>query len=119
IGPVLMTVGPWKPVSLQMYRNRIVDLDVRTQVSEAFEAKLTADITLSEKIHGFLSFVLKWPDGSVEASISRKIASDSERCRLAFDWKPGKVALWYPVGYGTQALYTVEVQLTDEVRRSP
>lgn len=111
-----MTVGPWKPISLHTYQNRIADLDVRSQVSEALDVKLTADFTFSEKHPGFASFVLKNPDGSVEAS-ANKILTDTGHCKVAFDWEAGKLALWYPVGYGAQPLYTVEAELSDEVRK--
>ena len=31
-GPVLMTVGPWRPVRLETYTTRIAELDVRTNL---------------------------------------------------------------------------------------
>lgn len=109
-----MTVGPWKPILLQTYKNRITDLNVRSQVSEALDVKLSASFTLSEKAPGHASFVLKKPDGSVEAS-SNKISVDLGRAQVDFEWKAGQLQLWYPVGYGAQPLYTVEVELTDLV----
>jgi len=116
-GPTLMTVGPWKPISLQMYGNRIHNMDVRSQVSETLDVKLTAEFTCDEKIPGFLSFMLKAPDGSAVAS-TKKTLTDEGLCQVAFEWPPGALALWYPVGYGAQPLYTVEVELMDEVREA-
>lgn len=115
LGPVLMTVGPWKPIYLQTYKNRIVDLDVRSDISESLDVKLTADITFSTNAPGFASFVLRTPDGSIEASAS-KISTDTGHCEVSFNWAPGKLDLWYPVGYGAQPLYIAEVELVDEVR---
>jgi beta-mannosidase len=109
-----MTVGPWKPVSLQTYQNRIVDLDVRSDVSESLDVKLTADITFSEKAPGLASFVLRTPDGSKEVFLT-KTSTDAGHCKVASEWASGELDLWYPVGYGTQPLYTVEVELADEV----
>ena len=117
VGPILMTVGPWKPISLQMYENRINDMDVRSQVSEALGVKLTANFTCDEKIPGFLSFTLNAPDGSIVTS-ARKTLTDEGFSEVTFEWPPGALALWYPVGYGAQPLYTVEVELKDEVGRS-
>jgi beta-mannosidase len=110
-----MTIGPWKQIALHAYQNRISDVDVRSQVSESLAVKLTAELAFSRKGPGFASFVLKAPDGSIEASAS-KVPTDTGHCKVAFDWEPGKLDLWYPVGYGGQPMYTVEAELTDEVR---
>jgi beta-mannosidase len=110
-----MTIGPWKQIALHAYQNRISDVDIRNQVSESLAVNLTAELTFSEKGAGFASFVLRAPSGSMEASASR-IPTDTGHCKVAFDWAPGKLDLWYPVGYGAQPMYTVEIELTDEVR---
>ncbi|KAG5639016.1 hypothetical protein H0H81_007924 [Sphagnurus paluster] len=112
-GPVLMTVGPWKPVSLQFYKDRIVELDVRSQISEALDVKLTADIITSDKAPLLVSFILKAPDGSIAAS-AKNISTIAGVAKVAFDFAPGKLDLWYPVGYGKQPLYIVEVNLVNE-----
>lgn len=112
-GPVLMTVGPWKQIVLHTYHHRISDVDIRSQVSQSLAVKLTAELTFSERELGFASFILKAPDGSVEASVN-KISTDTGRCKVTFEWAPGKLDLWYPVGYGTQPMYAVEVELTSE-----
>ncbi|KAJ7904470.1 glycoside hydrolase family 2 protein [Mycena olivaceomarginata] len=105
-GPVLMTTGPWKPVSFHCYENRIFDLDVRTQVSESLDVKLTAKFSF-EKKKGFASFVLHKPDGSEEVS-APKMATDDGVSELTFDFPSGHLQLWYPVSQGEQPLYTVE-----------
>ncbi|KAJ6539298.1 glycoside hydrolase family 2 protein [Mycena capillaripes] len=111
-GPILMTTGPWKPISLISYENRITDLDARAQVSESLEVQLTAKISLLEKKKGYLSFVLKRPDGSEEVSAS-KIPTDDGVGQVSFAFSSGQLQLWYPVNYGDQPLYTVEVEITD------
>lgn len=114
LGPILMTVGPWKPITLQTYQNRITDVEIRNEVSEALDVKLSATLAFSEKAPGFASFTLLNPDGTVEAS-SNKISVGSGRAKVDFEWKAGQLQLWYPVGYGSQPLYTVEVKLLNEV----
>lgn len=109
-----MTVGPWKPIALHTYHNRIADLDIRTDVSEALDVKLTADISFSEKAPGTVSFVLKKPDGTVE--VQGDSTAESGQAQLKFEWAAGKLDLWYPVGYGKQPLYTVLTTLKDKVR---
>ncbi|KAJ7498968.1 glycoside hydrolase family 2 protein [Mycena latifolia] len=103
--------GPWKPISLQCYENRITDLDVRAQVSESLEVDLTAKVSF-EKRQGYASFVLKRPDGSVEVS-SPEMPTDNGNCDVSFTFPSGQLQLWYPVNYGEQPLYTVEVFITD------
>ncbi|KAF9482428.1 glycoside hydrolase family 2 protein [Pholiota conissans] len=113
-GPILMTVGPWKPIKLETYQNRITDFDVRAQVSEALDAKLSASFSFSEKTPGYASFILKKPDGSVEASAEKIPVNGAGVAKVNFEWQSGEIQLWYPVGYGAQPLYTVEASLTDK-----
>jgi beta-mannosidase len=116
-GPVLMTVGPWKPIALEFYESRIVELDIRSQISEALDVKLTAMLTFSdsETTSNYASFVLRKPDSSVEASVS-KIPISGGHASIDLEWRPGQLQLWYPVRYGSQPLYVVEVELADQVR---
>lgn len=110
-----MTVGPWKPVTFQAYNNRIAELDIRTDVSEALGAKLSADITFAEKRPGFVTFVLKGPDGAIGASTS-SVPTDTGHAKVSFYFQPGELKLWYPAGCGEQPLYVALIELTDEVR---
>ncbi len=107
-----MTIGPWKPIYLQTYHTRIADSFVKAVVSESLSAELSATGTLSDKTAGFASFVLKNPDGIIEAS-SNKIPTDAGHYKVSFQFSPGQVKLWYPVHYGAQPLYTVETEITD------
>jgi beta-mannosidase len=111
-----MTVGPWKPIALEVYENRIVELDIRTQISEVLDVKLTATFTFSKTDSNYASFVLRKPDGSVEAS-ANKIHVSGGHASVDFEWRAGELQLWYPVGYGSQPMYTVEVELADQVSR--
>lgn len=110
-----MTAGPWKPIKLETYQNRIVDLDVRSEVSAALDVKLAATFSFSEKTPGYASFILKKPDGTVEASAEKIPVNGAGVAKVQFEWQAGEIQLWYPVGHGTQPLYTTEVVLTDKV----
>lgn len=109
-----MTVGPWKPIALDVYESRIAELDIRSQISEALDVKLSVVITFPETISSYASFVLRKPDGSVEAS-ANKIPVSEGHAGIDFEWQPGQLQLWYPVGYGSQPMYAVEVELSDQV----
>jgi beta-mannosidase len=118
LGPVLMTIGPWRPIALEFYQNRIIELDVRSEVSESLDVKLSGAFTFSEKTAGYVSFLLKRPDGSLEVSANKLTVDRGGRAKVDFEWRAGQLELWYPVGYGAQPLYTVEVELTDQVSRN-
>jgi beta-mannosidase len=109
-----MTVGPWKPIALEIYESRVVEFDIRSQISEALDVKLTIMCTFSETHSSYASFVLKKPDGSIEAS-ANKIPVNGEHASVNFEWNTGQLQLWYPVGYGSQPLYSIEVELADQV----
>lgn len=113
-----MTVGPWKPIKLETYRNRITDLDIRSDVSETLEVGLSANFAFFENTQDSVSFSLRNPDGTVEVT-SNNVSIDASLAGVNFEWKAGQLQLWYPVGYGAQPLYTVEVQLRDPVSERP
>ena len=115
-----MTVGPWKPIRLETYTNRILDLDVRSEVSEDLLVSLSVEASFSDKEnYETAAFTLKGPDGSVKLNRD-KVAllpaeAGSPNLKLGFKFEKGDVELWYPVGYGAQPIYTVEVELYDAV----
>lgn len=112
-----MTVGPWKPISLETYVARIVDLDVRGYVSEDLSASLDVTFSLSTQENGTALVNLKSPDGVLVAGQSN-IKINTTDTKAQFSLSPGTFDLWYPVRYGKQPLYTVEVQVADSVNSS-
>ncbi|KAF8609837.1 glycoside hydrolase family 2 protein [Ceratobasidium sp. AG-I] len=112
-GPVLRTIGPWRPITLETYTVRLSDVRVRQDVKEDLSAELSVDIEVSEKSSGLTSsIVLKSSTGSVVKSADVKIKDG--RALAAFKLAKEEIDLWYPVGYGKPALYTVDVQVADE-----
>ncbi|KAI0036030.1 glycoside hydrolase family 2 protein [Vararia minispora EC-137] len=111
-GPVLVTVGPWKPISLHTYASTITDLRVSSDVAE--DHTVTVDITfsVSSPAHVVTSVVsILGADGT--AICSENMASiGGPNIRLTFP--PGEVCLWYPIGYGKQTMYTVKVVTYDQ-----
>ncbi|KAJ7179206.1 beta-mannosidase [Mycena filopes] len=102
---------PWKPISFHSYENRITDLDVRAQVSETLDVTLTAKFSFNKE-KGYASLVFKRPDGTLEIS-GPKTPTDEGVAEVSFTFPAGQLQLWYPVNYGEQPLYTVEVEITD------
>lgn len=109
-----MTVGPWKPISLHAYSTRIVEVDIRSKISKNLDVNLTVDFALSAQIPGVASVVLKDSQG-VRIADESYIKSNSKHFRASFRFSPGSLELWYPIGYGKQPIYTVEIDAIDEV----
>ncbi|TCD70426.1 hypothetical protein EIP91_003507 [Steccherinum ochraceum] len=112
-GPVLMTVGPWKPIYLETYQLRISDVDIRTQVSEKLDAKVGVHVTLSAAQPAVASVHLKGPDGALLIGQSAMKITESP-FSAKFSLSAGVFELWYPVGYGKQPIYTAEIIIADE-----
>jgi len=99
-----------------MYGICIVDLHVRTKVSESLGVHISLDVALSETASVYASVVLNSPDGSKKiAEIFIEVRAG--HAKLAFSLLPGVIDLWYPVGYGQQPIYTMEVQIIDQVHK--
>ncbi|EEB89673.1 hypothetical protein MPER_12203 [Moniliophthora perniciosa FA553] len=109
---VLMTAGPWKPINLQVYHNRIAEVDVANKGSPKPGSHMSVELKFQENASGTASVTLKSPGGSVVASDSH-ISTGGGPCLVSFFLAPDEVELWYPVGYGKQPLYTVEVDISD------
>lgn len=110
-----MTVGPWKPIALEIYSTRISDIDIRSEVSEGLAVRLFAKIYTSTISVTKGKFILKSTSG---ATISEKgfTTGETGQAELTINYPSGSLDLWYPIGYGKQPLYIVEVQLASEVR---
>lgn len=112
-GPVLMTVGPWRPISLHTYQNRISDLYIKNTVSEELTIDVDVHLTLFEPRPAVASVMLKSSDG-VTVVGSDNIPIVDGQAVASFKLSKGTVNLWYPVGYGEQPLYTVEIEVAHE-----
>jgi beta-mannosidase len=115
-GPVLMCAGIWKPIRLEVYSARI--LDIRTDVN--FDADYTfANVHVSaetesvgkHKLHVRVAISL---DGKSVGETTGMVGRDG---KASADLTIKNPSLWMPSGYGSQQLYQVDVTLssTDEV----
>ncbi|CAE6497533.1 unnamed protein product [Rhizoctonia solani] len=112
-GPELMTAGPYRPIHLHTYKARIADAYVKTIVSSAPE--LACAIEIEPTLHGDVSAVSKFdislrhPEGTVIRTQVFDIGS-----KIRWKLEDGEVSLWWPVGYGQQTLYHVDIIATGE-----
>ena len=109
-----MTVGPWKPVNIHTYEARIADLDIRPRVEQDFSVKMPVSFTVANFTSPLTAKIaLKDPSGKVVSWANLPVQSETRQTDLSF--ASGKLELWYPVGYGKQPVYTVELQITAKV----
>lgn len=112
-----MSVGPWKPIRLESYGCRIDDLRVTVSVSESLDASIKVNLSLlpsSTSIVGSAEVNLNSANGDIIFPQNGTIDEEG-KCEVRFDCKKGDLDLWWPVGYGKQALYTIEVIVKDPV----
>ena len=114
VGPVLMTAGPWKPIRLETYSTRITDLDVRPRVNEKLGATIDIAFQLSKDDHSIANVSVTDADGKMVIG-QKNILIESQSAEAHFKLSPGVFELWYPVGYGKQPIYSVDIQITDKV----
>ncbi|KAI0268237.1 glycoside hydrolase family 2 protein [Gloeopeniophorella convolvens] len=111
-GPVLLTVGPWRSVSLHTYHTRISDLRVSALVDEKLDTDLSVRFVLSSDTPSTAVVTLKNPSGAAVIGQSNiKVVGGAAQAE--FHLKKGGVELWYPVAYGKQPLYNVEVKVVN------
>lgn len=108
-GPILLTCGPWKPISIETYVERIEDVWVEYGLSDDLrraKGKVFAKILGgSGKVEFEISKAWDEKDKLV-ATISGNL--EDSICSTSFDVP---VSLWWPRNYGPQHLYTITATL--------
>ncbi|KAG8920793.1 hypothetical protein FRC02_000697, partial [Tulasnella sp. 418] len=114
-GPELMTVGPWRPITLKSYKVVIDELQAFARVSESLESSLEACVTLKGSKESIKSVQFSLRDSREEIIREENVqvpesTSDSSH-QISWELGNDKVKLWWPIKYGEQALYTFEAKL--------
>ncbi|KAK1623226.1 family 2 glycosyl hydrolase [Colletotrichum phormii] len=113
-GPTLLTCGPWRPINLEIYESRLSDLYFETTVDDSLKsAKVVAHATTEGKASKVRFDVSL--DGKSLASETIDAKDDAD---ISATFQIQDPALWYPIRYGKQPLYTVTATLlsgSDEV----
>ncbi|WRT69910.1 uncharacterized protein IL334_006901 [Kwoniella shivajii] len=111
-GPVMMTVGPWKPIRVETYDVRLDDIRVDAVLSGSHfdRAKLATKVTLSDNTQDCsLVITLLDTDGNVIRAVDGHSPFETLQWDLGSDVKG-----WYPRGYGSQPLYQLKVELKNQ-----
>ncbi|SPO02529.1 related to beta-mannosidase [Cephalotrichum gorgonifer] len=106
-GPTLLTCGPWRPISLEVYDSRVEDVYVETEVDvDAKKATVTAHAQTegpASKVRFDITL-----DGATIASETVDASAGAD-VKATFEISDPK--LWYPVRYGPQTLHAITATL--------
>ena len=109
-GPVLITAGPWKPIVLETFTSKIVDVWVEYDLDEALKQ---VDGTVFVELEGEGSlYGTICKDGVEIETLSTWQKQNGERNILTAPFSLPSASLWWPRGYGAQALYTITATLS-------
>jgi len=108
-GPTLLTAGLWRPVRLELYTTRIVEVAAPAEVSaDLKKATLPVTVTLSAAQSGAtVAIELFDPKGKSVATI----ALPADGTTLNHTFTVAKPNLWQPRGQGDQARYRLVITL--------
>ncbi len=118
-GPTLLTAGPWRPARIEAYYTRIaavhanVALDTaHTNASVTLHTNLETTLPLHDQ-HLTIDIAVFDPTGDLVAHVVQPVTAKDLQHTLAI----ADPQLWWPRGYGAQALYrlVVTVQAIDRV----
>ena len=113
-----MTVGPWRPVCFHTYDIRIAEVWANAIVSEKLEPRLDLSFELAgDEFTGIVRVFVRGPNKvSIKEIGDVKVTGSNGSTTYTFG--DDEVELWYPIGYGKQPMYEIEVAAIDDVSAS-
>ena len=103
-----MTCGPWRPINLEVFFSRISDLYFTNSVNKSLKS---AEVVAQADIEGTASEV-KFELTLAGNNVASKTVT-ALKGHAIYTFKIEKPALWFPIRYGEQPLYTITAILLD------
>ncbi|KAH7310846.1 glycoside hydrolase superfamily [Stachybotrys elegans] len=106
-GPILMTAGPWRPISIEIATASIQDISIKYQISPDLGAiSGTVRVEFEGQVDA-IRLTIAFKDSVITETT---VSHDSSVISFAIS----EPSLWYPVGYGDQDLYDLTVELVKD-----
>ena len=106
-GITALTCGPWKPIYIEVYESRIIDLHFSTKVDESLESATVVAKVDFEGQADYVKFDLSINGELVALCVEASGSSHTVEAVLRTE----KPKLWYPRRYGKQPLYALTATL--------
>ncbi|KAH9205852.1 putative beta-mannosidase B [Leptodontidium sp. 2 PMI_412] len=107
-GPTLMTCGPWRPINLEIFSSRISDLYFTSNVDKSLKS---AEFVAKADVEGSATEI-KF-DISLDGKEVATKTVKAEKGHASHKFQIDDPALWFPIRYGKQPLYTVTAILVE------
>jgi beta-mannosidase len=114
-GPRYVTAGIWQPVTLQAWDDsRIDDFHIAQPKVSKQEAQLAAefDIVSTKGGQATLDVQFRGADGKSVAAVKQIVSLAPGVNHISLPFNIANPSLWYPNGYGGQAMYTFSSTLS-------
>ncbi|EUC45953.1 carbohydrate-binding module family 35 protein [Bipolaris oryzae ATCC 44560] len=110
-GPILMTCGIWRPISLQTWTSELSNLDIHYDLSHELDsATIKVTVDWEGPVDSLTFTVTKKGSSVIEWSGTISLRS-RDRCETASASGIMKnIELWWPRGYGNQNMYTIQAE---------
>ncbi|KAH8178844.1 glycosyl hydrolases family 2 domain-containing protein [Sarocladium implicatum] len=111
-GPILMSCGPYREVKLQSYASTIYDVFANATVAEDLSSA-TLDVSWASILDRDMEIeitVTSPTNDKFQASSTLPGSSEDGKVSIPIP----RPALWYPVGYGSQPLYDIQLLLRNK-----
>ncbi|KRG40905.1 beta-mannosidase [Stenotrophomonas pictorum JCM 9942] len=114
-GPRYVTAGVWRQVHIDSWDDqRITDLAVRTDALDADRAALSVLLQVEHSAAAGkvpVALAVLDPEGKPVAQLRRQVALQPGSTTLELPVEITRPRRWWPVGYGAQERYTVQVRI--------
>ncbi|HJX00490.1 MAG TPA: glycoside hydrolase family 2 protein [Terriglobales bacterium] len=117
-GPRFVTMGVWKPVTLESWDDAVIrDLHIAQNEVTAEVANIAANLEIEADTSTPAKMTISYvsPDSKSPKRVERDVTLNAGLNRVAIPIEIEKPARWFPAGYGPQTLYEFSAVL--EVKR--
>ena len=112
-GPTFVTSGIWRPVRLEAWDNvRIADFAIRQRDVSKEVAHADAEVEVEAAVTGPTQIKVSYLDGGKSVALIRSVSVHAGTNVIDLPIEIRQPKLWYPAGYGDQALYEFTAQLS-------